>query len=69
MRPGVWRKRLHQPFRRKQSHQNCKTINRSIIFSLTVREVLKMLDALLVFRYMQDEVWDEVLLSSIAVEG
>jgi len=28
-----------------------------------------MLDALLVFRYMQDEVWDEVLLSSIAVEG
>jgi hypothetical protein len=44
-------------------------MNRSIIFSLTVREVLKMLDALLVFRYMQDEAWDEVSLSSVAVEG
>jgi hypothetical protein len=44
-------------------------VNRSIIFSLTLREALKMLDALLVFRDMQDDVWDEVSLSSIRMEG
>jgi hypothetical protein len=44
-------------------------VSRGIIFSLTVQEALKMLDALLVFRDMQDDVRDEVSLSSIRMEG